>query len=787
VEVLPVIRSSRFDLPLSYDAGAHDLHVGNIVRVPLGSREVLAYVLSDPAINTGARRLRAVVARSAAPAAFSVLGLALAKFIAEYYVCTLGEALSAVVLASGVPRTIDRLMLRSSLRAEDAPTVPPRLLSLIAQEFAAGFSLQTLLRHPDARRTGDRSALLRHVSTLVRNGLLSRSRSFVEPRVNEYRVKVLLPAGGRASGPRIVALLNFVGTQPVPKADALLAGFSAALIARAVKTGALQEEEVAPTHERRHRPHQAPHSATAEQRIALSGLFAAIDKVEFSETLLQGVTGSGKTFVYIACIERVLQRGGRAIVLVPEISLTPQTARRFEDAFGERVAVVHSALSERERYEAWQACARGDVEIVVGARSAVFAPLQNVRLLVVDEAHESSYKQDSSPRYNAVTVARKRMQLEGGVLILGSATPSLESFASATAGRIGHLQLRSRATRQPMPEVSIVDMTEEFASGNRAIFSGRLSQALAERLTRAEKAVLFVNRRGSAGFLLCRKCGFVPQCRRCTVSLAVHGGERILRCHYCDLQEPLPRECPSCGGPIAELGAGTERVAQEVKRFFPDACVVRMDSDTTTRIGDHARLLAEFEARGDVLVGTQMVAKGLDFPEVTLAGVVAADIGLHAAEFRAAERTFGLITQVCGRSGRRTAGVAIVQTYCPEHPAVRFAADHDYDGFARRELDERRALRYPPFSRFAYVGVIGRDRSSVERAVGEYRELLAGVDGLEVLGPAPYPIARVNNEWRYRLALKSQQPSIMRQALRERVLRSARLRHDTRIVVNIDP
>ncbi|MDP9019032.1 MAG: primosomal protein N', partial [Candidatus Eremiobacteraeota bacterium] len=629
----------------------------------------------------------------------------------------------------------------------------------------------------------------RHVSAIVRSGELRRDRTFLSPRTHEYRIKVLHPGTGSLSGPKARLLLDYVRAQPgVPRADALLAGFSNAVLQRAIKTGALREEEIAPAKHRPQLDRERGFEATAEQATALRAIDTALTSQQFVELLLHGITGSGKTYVYIEAIKTVIRAGGRAIVLVPEISLTPQTARRFEEAFGQRVAVLHSALSDRERYDAWQACAGGDIDVVVGARSAVFAPLAKVRLLIVDEAHESTYKQDTSPRYHAVSVARERMRVEGGMLILGSATPSLESYANALDGRTTYLQLRTRATGQPLPAVHVVDMAHEFETGNRRIFSTALAQALSERLERKEKTVLFVNRRGSASFMLCRACGHVPECTRCSVSLTVHRTDGLLRCHYCDAQHAIPAACPSCGlGPIREFGIGTERVVSELQRLYPTAQVVRMDSDTTTRVGDHARLLADFEHSADILVGTQMVAKGLDFPQVTLVGVIAADIGLHTADFRAAERTFGLITQVCGRSGRAQAGAAIVQTYSPGHPAIVFAQQHDYVGFATVELEGRRELGYPPYESLVYLTIVGRSRAAVIETAQQYAQTLRDAGTVEVLGPAPHPIARLKNEWRYRVALKSENGSELRTLLRERIAPQATRNRSTRLAINVDP
>jgi primosomal protein N' (replication factor Y) len=339
-----------------------------------------------------------------------------------------------------------------------------------------------------------------------------------------------------------------------------------------------------------------------------------------------------------------------------------------------------------------------------------------------------------------------------------------------------------------MPRVRVVDLSEEFGRDRHRVFSTPLLQGLRSRFERREKSVLFVNRRGSAAFVLCRACGAVPRCPRCTVSLALHGGESILRCHYCDYQMGVPEICSACGShELREYGVGTERVVDEVRSVLPQARVIRMDSDTTTRVGDHARVLAEFEEVGDVLVGTQMVAKGLDFPTVTLAAVVAADIGLNAPDFRASERAYSVISQLCGRSGRAGPGEAIVQTYSPQHPAILAAAAHDYERFADGELEQRAATGFPPSRRLVYLGVISRDRELAMSTAQRYAAVLAGLPGTDVLGPAPYPIARLNREWRYRLAITTLKPALVRAAIRDRVVPLAHADTRTRIAINVDP
>jgi primosomal protein N' (replication factor Y) len=555
-------------------------------------------------------------------------------------------------------------------------------------------------------------------------------------------------------------------------------------VRRAIAAGAVRESQRSLARARERRLALPEHVPTAEQRTAIAAIVAALDAKAYGQLLLHGVTGSGKTLVYLHAIARVIAGGGRAIVLVPEIALTPQTAQRFEAAFGDRVAVVHSALSDRERYDAWQAAARGELDVVVGARSAVFAPLRDVRIIVVDEEHESSYRQDTTPRYHAVEVARERMRRAGGVVVLGSATPALDDYARARAGRFPLLLLHERATAQPLPTTRIVDMAREFEAGGTHVFATTLVEAIGDRLQRREKTVLFVNRRGAARFVLCRACGAVPACDRCSTSLVLHREEGLLRCHYCDAQRPVTVACPVCGGgPVAPFGIGTQRVVDELARLYPVARIVRMDADSTTHVGDHARLLERFGSEGDVLVGTQMVAKGLDFPLVTLVGAIAADADLHVADYRAAERTFDVIVQVCGRSGRARAGEAIVQTYAPEHPAIAFAARHDYAGFAREELAVRRAARWPPFVRLVFVGAIGRDRGAAQRAIERYAAALRDDARWEVLGPAPYPLERVNDEWRYRIAIKTRDLEPLRESLRARIVPLAARDRATRLAI----
>jgi len=521
-----------------------------------------------------------------------------------------------------------------------------------------------------------------------------------------------------------------------------------------------------------------PPELTPPQAAAVAALEGSLTQASKGDPppphLLFGVTASGKTEVYLRAISRCLRLGRQAIMLVPEIALTPQMLDRLTARFGDRLAVLHSALSAGERHDQWWRARRGEVDLVVGARSAVFAPLPRLGLIAIDEEHENSYKQEETPRYHARDVALERGRREGAVVLLGSATPSVESYHAAAAGDYRLLPLEERVPGRPLPEVVVVDMRRELREKNRSIFSRDLQAALGGLLERGEQAILFLNRRGHSTFVLCRECGLVLRCPNCQVSLTYHVHRHFLVCHYCDHRMGVPRTCPGCGGPyIRYFGTGTERVEAEVRARFPAARVVRLDADTTRRRGSHEALWRRF-ARGeaDVLVGTQMVAKGFDLPRVTLVGVVAADTALGLPDFRAAERTFQLLTQVTGRTARSPlGGTALIQTYSPEHYAVQTAAAGDFRGFYEREIVSRRELAYPPFARLALVVVGGPAEEEVARAAGRVRQALADSLGLDhgggtdpvaakgvglpaLLGPAPAPLARLRGQYRYQLLLK---------------------------------
>jgi primosomal protein N' (replication factor Y) len=517
-----------------------------------------------------------------------------------------------------------------------------------------------------------------------------------------------------------------------------------------------------------------PQSYTAGQREAIGAIGEAARRGQGDVVLVDGVTGSGKTEVYIAAIEQVRARGKGAIVLVPEISLTPQTVGRFRSRFGDDVAILHSRLSTGERFDQWDMVRRGEAHVVVGARSALFAPLREVGLIVIDEEHESSYKQGSSPRYHAREVAAELARRRGAALVLGSATPSLESLRRCEQGGFRgagwrRVEMPERPGSSTLPAVHVVDMTRELAEGNHSIFSRRLRDALLGTCERGEKAVLLLNRRGFANFMMCRACGCVPTCPHCSTSLTLHERTHELVCHTCGRTWPIrpmrgrAMRCPKCGSPyLAAFGVGTQRVEDELRMLLPDDVdVVRMDADATRAKGSHQRLLERFDAAPKaVLVGTQMIAKGLDFPEVTLVGVVNADTTLKLPDFRAAERTYDLLEQVSGRAGRgERAGQVIIQTYLAEHPAIQAVAAHDRATFLGPELKDREEASYPPFSRLGNAIVWGTDEQAVlaqAKALAErLRSSCAGLPGWEVLGPAPCVKAKAKDRFRYHVLVKA--------------------------------
>ncbi len=602
-------------------------------------------------------------------------------------------------------------------------------------------------------------------------------------RIHEKRERIVYladPAADFASRSHlqteVVALLKKTG-QPMSVRDiqAFVPGASAAITAL-LKKRVLSESSFTVFRRPEYGAQQVNiPELTPEQDQALTD----VESLSSGQTaLLYGVTGSGKTEVYLRCIEACLQRGQGAIVLVPEIALTPQTVGRFAARFGDRIAVLHSRLSAGERFDEWRRIRLGKASIVIGARSAVFAPVENLGLIIIDEEHESSYQSEITPRYHALDIARRRVKMSQGRLLLGSATPSLLSYYRALNGSYKLIELKHRVGGRPLPTVTIADMRAEFLNGNNGIFSSLLLSKLGECLRQGHQAMLFLNRRGYSTFVSCRACGYVLTCDNCDISMTYHKAQNAVRCHYCGARKPLPSVCPNCGKPfIKYFGIGTEQVEEQIQKWFPGTRTARMDADTVAHRDAYEQILSAF-GRGDaqILIGTQMIAKGHDFPNVTLVGVIAADTTLNFPDYRSGERTFQLLTQVSGRAGRdRSPGQVVMQTYVPDHPVLQFARVQDYAGFYQYEIAQRKKCLYPPFSLFIRLLLSGENEDALIERGKEYAKVLEadiktalGADGqgdLLLLLAAPAPIARIAGQNRYQILVKLLRTKRLPQAL----------------------
>ncbi len=690
---------------------------------------------------------------------------------------------------------------------DERPSIPAALMALaqwISEWYAAplGITLRgmlpALLLQPGKPVPAQRTTRMLYIARELPS-LLERERMFARAP-QQKAVFALLEAHGGVTG-----------------FDTLMeqAACSASVINALVKRGVVELK-----HEAHERDPFRSRSVTLPPGEPSAAQQAAIDTVcegSAGQTfLLHGITGSGKTLVYIEVLRRLLRKPrSTAIVLVPEIALTPQTVDRFRGAFGDEVAVLHSGLSDGERLDAWRALRNGQRRIAVGARSALFAPLENVAVVIVDEEHEASYKQAETPRYHAREAAMVRARKEGAIVVLGSATPSLESWHRAERGQATRLDLPDRATGASLPRVQLADMREvgkearRSAAGSLAqavaqVFSPVLVQAITQRLERHEQVLLLLNRRGYSAYLQCESCGHLLTCPHCSISLTYHRVTNVMMCHYCRYQEAVPRRCPKCGeDEMVRRGLGTQQVERLAGELFPTASIARMDVDTTSGKWAHARILDRVASgEVDILLGTQMIAKGLDFPNVTLVGVVDADTGLNLPDFRASERTFQLLSQVAGRAGRgNLSGEAIVQTRMADAHAIRYALEHDYLGFVSEELQARRMPVYPPFAALANIVLSGRDQTMVAdaaiAAADWIRKLVVRrkLEGVTLVGPAPCPIDRIKDRWRWHMAIKTERAALLTQLVQYIVQRCPVARHpggrsreaDIRLVVDRDP
>ncbi|MDD4767755.1 MAG: primosomal protein N' [Desulfotomaculaceae bacterium] len=626
----------------------------------------------------------------------------------------------------------------------------------------------------------------------------TRAVKLLKPAFPEDKSQEVLSSLKRAPKQAAVLRQALLNQRLTRKELAAAAQTSPGTVDTLVKAGLLEAETL--PYSNYQEENQAVHTSgsvtqlNVDQVKAIKEISQAITGGKFGAFLLYGVTGSGKTEVYLSAIASALAAGRQAVTMVPEISLTPQMIQLFRERFGSLVAVLHSGLAGRERYDEWRRVKDGQAPVVLGTRSAVFAPMPVPGLFILDEEHEPSYKQDDHLRYHAREVAIKRAQLSGAVVVLGSATPSLESwFKTGRNGPYQLLRLPHRVDKKPLPQVTVVDIRQEIKDGNSGIFSRQLVAAIFDRLQKGEQTILFLNRRGYANFIICRECGYVIKCDHCDISLTYHL-DGVLRCHYCNYSTRLPSVCPSCGSRcIRPFGVGTQKVEDEAARLFPAARILRMDSDSTARKGSHEKIINTFrQGQADILIGTQMIAKGLDLPMVTLVGVINADTTLFMPDFRASERTFQLLTQVAGRTGRgKLPGEVLVQTYSPDHYSITAAARHDVEGFYRVELPLRKSLGYPPFSYLARMLFTHADEAEISKGALLAKEILdkilAGHDNfIEVLGPAPAPLSRIKGRFRWQIVIKGRRRGELRDIIRQCLDDLQKLRPSFKPVINVD-
>jgi len=729
--------------------------VGARVIVPLGARKVTGLVVAQNAGADG-HAIKPVVSVLDADAFVPPDLIALAQWTAEYYACGVGDAIPSLLppMARGARVDAHKTIRMASITAAGQEALNADVLGKRREALELLAAAPLGIATPELVRRGISSDV---ISRLASRGYVSLRHDRVDRDPFSTGLTRVRDVSDWSDTPQ-TSLTRVRGVS--------------------------DQSETPQTSLTRVRP------LTSEQDAALARLLKLARAGDFRVALVHGVTGSGKTELYLRLAAAVLDAGRRVLMLVPEIGLTPAVAAQFRDAFGGRVAIQHSGLSDGERHDQWQRIRRGEVDVVVGTRSAVFAPLDDVGLIVVDEEHDSSYKQEESPRYHGRDVAIVRGQRSRALVVLGSATPSMESYYNATTAKYERVVLEKRVLDRPLAAVTIVDMREEMASeGPDVVLSRALVAALGQRLDRQEQSLVLLNRRGFATAVLCRQCAGTLDCPNCSVSLVVHGDgqSRRARCHYCNYTARVPKACPLCAGPYLEqTGFGTERIEREVAHACPGARVARLDRDAIRRKGALANLLSRFrDGEIDVLVGTQMIAKGHDFPRVTLVGVVSADVGLGMADFRASERTFQLLTQVAGRAGRgEQAGEAIVQTLYPGHYSVRLACRQDYPAFYEKEIDFRRKMRYPPHVALINVVVRAGTFAGAMDDASDVAQKLRATD-FHVLGPAPAALGRLRGEYRAQMIIKGGK----RKAMREALLAALATRPDLkkRVVVDVDP
>ncbi len=781
---LPLRRNFSYAVPESLPLPG----AGCRVRVPFGERVLTGVVLEQEGETTpGLREIVEVL--DAVPVCPPEL-LAAAERVARRSFASTGEILKAALPARLPAAGAVRYRITEKGALGRASGAEEEILERLRGGEAVALSGLPVSGRQEALRSLEERGFVRAISSARERRPRCEIAYAPGAGTPESRAGILK---GSRRGKEVVAYLEALGRPAVAAEIRMQTGAGPTVLRNLVARGALRSFEQARRSEEL-RPPPAPRPGfrlTGEQEVVLAEIAAAIGARRYFPALLQGVTGSGKTEVYLRAISLALEAGRGAVWLVPEIALTPVFSRELRRQFGERAAVLHSAQSEGERAREWDRVRSGEARAVIGPRSAAFAPVADPGLFVVDEEHDGSYKQRESPRYDARDVAAIRALATGSALLFGSATPSMEAYQAARDGRLSLLRLTSRVDDRPLPQVTLVDLKREQARPEEKgvpLFSTPLLERLSEVFSRGEQAILLQPRRGFAPFLLCRQCGHDFRCGRCSVSRTVHERGRALICHYCGERIARPLRCPDCGGAILEaIGAGTERVAERFAELFPGVSHVVLDRDSARRRGAGAVLDDVISGRASCLIGTQMVAKGHDFPGVTAVGVLSADTLLNFPDFRAAEKTFQLVAQVAGRAGRGDApGTVHVQTFHPQHPAIRRAAGHDVDGFAADELAFRRSFFYPPFAQLASVLVTSPDREKAQEAARGVGEALAGGSAeLRISGPAPAPLERLQGRWRFQILIRAARRQAVLDALESSI--PERAPSSVQVAVDVDP
>ncbi|MFC7320393.1 primosomal protein N' [Halobacillus campisalis] len=743
-----------YGIPSKY---LHVVQPGVRVIVPFGPRKILGYVISmtDHSEFNKLRNIEDVldITPALTPELLQV-GKWLSNQTLSYYVSCLQVMLPQVLKAK----------YRKELWKLNEEDFPEELEQLFAGRGVIDYSEfeNSGITYQQLRKYVDEGVVDVHYE--VKSRETKKTTTIVEPLLDPLQLEESLEDLPKQATKQRVIVGYFVEHQePLPKKNLLsLTNTSAASLKPLVEQGILKEykqEVLRDPYGHREFERSAPFPLTEEQQEAIHPILHSLADRKHDVFLLHGVTGSGKTEIYLQSIQKVLDEDKEAIMLVPEIALTPQMVERFKGRFGSKVAVLHSGLSAGEKYDEWRKIQREEVHVVVGARSAIFAPFKNLGIIIIDEEHESSYKQEDRTRYHARDVAIERGKIHSCPVVLGSATPALETYARAVKGNYHMLTLSKRMNNASMPSTELIDMRDELHQGNRSMFSRVLLDKLKDRIDRGEQAVLFLNRRGYATFVMCRDCGHVKECPHCDIALTYHRRQERLKCHYCSHEEPMPNQCPECESKtIRYFGTGTQKVEEVLQELIPEARVIRMDVDTTRKKGAHERLLNDFgDKKADILLGTQMIAKGLDFGNVTLVGILAADALLNLPDFRASEKTFQLITQVSGRAGRhKLAGEVVVQTYTPEHYSIQLASEYDYESFFQEEMKLRKGFHYPPYYFLTLFTVSHPNQLKVQEVTQKIVQFMRKKlsEEADVLGPTPSALTRINNRYRYQCMVK---------------------------------